>query len=216
MTMNPLVDDYLKDGCGRCSLFGTPQCKVHTWTQELKSLRKLLLASPLTEERKWGMPCYTFKNKNVLMLAAFKGYAALSFFKGSLLKDSKKMLIAPGEHSQAVRMFRFTDVNEIKEHADTIKSYIKEAIDLEKKGSKVAFKKSSEHAMPEEFERSLSKVKGLRNAFLALTPGRQRAYLLHFTAAKQSTTREARIEKCIPLILQGKGLNEEYRQQKKK
>lgn len=214
--MNPLVDDYLKVGCGRCSLFGTPQCKVHTWELELKALRKLLLSTRLTEERKWGMPCYTFNNKNVIMLTAFKGYAALSFFKGSLIKDSKGILVAPGEHSQAVRMFRFTALKEIKEHEKTIKAYIEEAIELEKKGEKVIFKKSSEHAIPDEFESSLSKIKGLRNAFNALTPGRQRAYLLHFAAPKQSVTREARIKICIPLILRGEGLNEAYKQQKKK
>ena len=206
--MNPKVDDYLADGCGRCSLYQTPQCKVHTWSKELKALRKIVLASGLTEELKWRQPCYTLDNSNVAMVSCFKDYSFISFFKGTLLKDPKKRLASPGENSQAARQLRFTDVKQIKELEPDIKSYLQEAIEIENAGLRVDFKKHSEYEIPEELEKRFKQDPELKKAFEALTPGRQRSYILHFSAAKQSQTRESRIEKCRQKIIDGKGFNE--------
>ncbi|MBN8693159.1 MAG: DUF1801 domain-containing protein [Bacteroidetes bacterium] len=202
------VDQYLIDGCGRCKLYKTPQCKVHTWSTELKVLRAIIQDCGLTEELKWSVPCYTFENKNVLILAAFKDYCSVSFFKGALLKDAKKLLSSPGENSQAARQFRFTSVKEIEKLSTNIKAYIKEAIELEKQGKKIEFKQTSEDLMIEELESAFKKNASLKKAFYALTPGRQRGYLLFFSQAKQSATRASRIEKCTAAILKGKGLND--------
>lgn len=202
------VDQYLIDGCGRCKLYKTPQCKVHTWSTELKVLRSIIQDCGLTEELKWSAPCYTFENKNVLILAAFKDYCSVSFFKGALLKDAKKILSTPGENSQAARQFRFTSVKEIEKLSTNIKAYIKEAIELEKQGKKIEFKQTSEDLMIEELENAFKKNASLKKAFYALTPGRQRGYLLFFSQAKQSATRASRIEKCTAAILKGKGLND--------
>jgi len=202
------VDQYLIDGCGRCKLYKTPQCKVHTWSTELKVLRAIIQDCGLTEELKWSVPCYTFENKNVLILAAFKDYCSVSFFKGALLKDAKKLLSTPGENSQAARQFRFTSVKEIEKLCTNIKAYIKEAIELEKQGKKIEFKQTSEDLMIEELENAFKKNASLKKAFYALTPGRQRGYLLFFSQAKQSATRASRIEKCTAAILKGKGLND--------
>lgn len=202
------VDQYLIDGCGRCKLYKTPQCKVHTWSTELKVLRAIIQDCGLTEELKWSVPCYTFENKNVLILAAFKDYCSVSFFKGALLKDAKKRLSSPGENSQAARQFRFTSVKEIEKLSTNIKAYIKEAIELEKQGKKIEFKQTSEDLMIEELESAFKKNASLKKAFYALTPGRQRGYLLFFSQAKQSATRASRIEKCTAAILKGKGLND--------
>jgi uncharacterized protein YdeI (YjbR/CyaY-like superfamily) len=204
---NPKVDDYLAEGCGRCNLYKTPQCKVHRWDKELKELRKILLACGLTEEVKWSQPCYTLDGNNIIMLSAFKEYAFLSFFKGSLLKDSNEILHKPGENSQAVRVMKFTNINEIQKLESFIKDYIDEAIAIEKSGLKVEFKKTQE-PIPEEFQVKLDVDNALKAAFEALTPGRQRAYLLHFNGAKQSKTRSSRVEKYIPKILEGKGIND--------
>lgn len=202
------VETYFAEGCGRCSLFGTPQCKVHKWEKELAALRKMILDCGLHEESKWGMPCYTFQKANILLLAAFKEYCSISFFKGALLQDPEKILSMAGENSQAVRMLKFTNVKDVIKLEKSIKAYIYEAIEVEKAGLKIEFKKVSEFGMPEEFEKVLKKDKVLKTAFDALTPGRQRGYLLFFAAAKQSKTREARIEKCKAQILKGKGLND--------
>lgn len=202
------VDQYLIDGCGRCKLYKTPQCKVHAWSTELKVLRAIIQDCGLTEELKWSVPCYTFENKNVLILAAFKDYCSVSFFKGALLKDAKKLLSTPGENSQAARQFRFTSVKEIEKLSSNIKAYIKEAIELEKQGKKIEFKQTSEDLMIEELENAFKKNASLKKAFYALTPGRQRGYLLFFSQAKQSATRASRIEKCTAAILKGKGLND--------
>ena len=206
--MNPKVDNYLIDGCGRCPLGATPQCKVNNWREELKELRRIVLDCGLTEEVKWGIPCYTFKNNNIVLVSAFKEYCSLSFFKGALLKDAGKILKKPGENSQAARLFRFTNVDEIIKLESKIKEYIFEAVEVEKAGLKVNFKKSSEFNIPEEFQNKLNEFPVLKTAFYKLTPGRQRGYLLHFSAPKQSKTRESRIEKCMPQILSGKGLND--------
>ena len=206
--MNPKVDLYLAEGCGRCPLGGTPRCKVRKWPELLETLREILLDSGLEEELKWGVPCYTFQKRNILLMSAFKEYSAISFFKGSLLKDTRGVFMKPGENSQATRQLRFTDVQEAIRMEPILKAYIREAIEVEKAGLKVPFKKVSEFPVPEEFQIRLDELPALRTAFYALTPGRQRGYLLYFSQAKQSKTREARIEKWIPQIFEGKGLND--------
>lgn len=204
---NPEIDAYLAEGCGRCSLGGTPDCKVHSWQTELKKLRKIVLDCGLTEERKWSIPCYTWNNSNVLLIAAFKDYCALTFFKGALLKDPENILSKPGENTQAGRLIRFTNAKEITKLEPVIKVYIKEAMEIEDAGLKVEFKKELE-PIPEELERKMDEDPALKDAFYALTPGRQRGYILYFSAAKQSKTREARIEKYIDRILDGQGIHD--------
>lgn len=206
--LNPNIDRYLNEGCGRCPLGGTPQCKVKRWPEELDTLRDIVLDCGLTEELKWGVPCYTFENSNILIVSAFKDYCALSFFKGALLSDVNGILHKPGENSRAARLMRFTNVREIVKMESLLKAYIFEAIEVEKAGLKVDFKKSSEFALPEEFQNKLDEDPALRNAFYALTPGRQRGYILYFSAPKQSKTRKSRIERCVEQIFIGKGLNE--------
>ncbi len=213
--MNYKADIYFTEGCGRCPLGGTPQCKVNNWQQELEQLRMLILDCGLTEELKWGVPCYTFQNNNILIIGAFKNYCTLSFFKGSLLSDENGILVSPGENSQATRSFKFTNVNELIKNQDILKSYIYEAIEVEKAGLKVKYKPVTEHKMPEELKNKLAEDPTLSAAFHALTPGRQRGYLLYFSQAKQSKTREARIEKCTPKILSGRGLDDDYKKKVK-
>jgi uncharacterized protein YdeI (YjbR/CyaY-like superfamily) len=167
----------------------------------------ILLDCRLTEELKWGEPCYTFQGKNIVLIGAFKEYITLLFFKGALLKDTHGLLVAPG-NTQAGRQIRFTGVQEIIEMEPILKTYIHEAIEVEKAGLKVKLKKHSEYIVPEELQRKLDEIPALKTAFEALTPGRQRAYMFHISAPKQSKTRESRVEKCVPLILDGKGLND--------
>jgi uncharacterized protein YdeI (YjbR/CyaY-like superfamily) len=212
--MNPKIDNYLTEGCGRCPLGGTPDCKVHQWTEELKKLRTIVLNCGLTEELKWGVPCYTLQNKNVVLVTAFKEFCALSFFKGSLLSDANRILEKPGENSQATRLIKFTSVQEIVELETVLKAYVLEAIEVEKAGLKVDFKKNPE-PIPEELQQKLDEDPFFKTAFEALTPGRQRGYILHFSQPKQSKTRVARIEKCIPKILNGEGLHDQYKSMKK-
>lgn len=204
---NPKVDKYLIDGCMRCKFGGTPDCKVNNWRDELTALRHLVLESGLTEDLKWGMPCYTVNGKNILMVAAFKEYCSLSFFKGSLMEDADNVLVSPGENSQAMRYMKFTNLAEIVANQEQIKTYITEAITIEKTGKKVQFKKEPE-PMPDELLTAFEKYAGLKEAFEALTPGRQRAYILYFTQSKESKTRMNRIEKCREKILNGQGLND--------
>ena len=192
--MNPKVDAFLK--------------KAKTWQQEFEKLRAIILDCDLTEELKWGNPCYTFRGSNVVLMHGFKEYCALLFFKGALLRDPKRILIQQTENVQAGRQIRFTHVAEIVNLGLTLKAYIQEAIDVEKAGLKVKLKKTSEFKVPEEFQKKLDEVPALKKAFAALTPGRQRAYLLYFSQAQQSRTREARVEKCMKQILAGKGLND--------
>jgi uncharacterized protein YdeI (YjbR/CyaY-like superfamily) len=213
--LNPKVDVYLVAGCGRCPLGNTPDCKVHNWTEELEKLRSIVLDCGLTEELKWGVPCYTFEDKNILIVGAFKDYCAVSFFKGSLLKDVNGVLVSPGENSQAARMFRFTNVGEILKLQPVLKACIHEAIDVEKAGLKVQFKPISEHNIPEELQRKLDDDPAFNSAFNALTPGRQRGYLIYFSQPKQSKTRESRIEKYMPQIFNGIGIHDEYRMKRK-
>ena len=206
--MNPQIDLYFKQGCMRCPLGATPECKTLLWTEEMTELRRILLDSPLTEELKWSIPCYTFEGKNILLMSAFKEYCALSFFKGVLLKDTAGILVKQGENSQAARLIEFTDVKDVLALEPVLKAYIEEAIEVEKAGLKVPYKEVSEYPLPEELEAKFEEDPTLKAAFEALTPGRQRGYLLHFAAPKQAKTKVARIERCVPKILSGKGLNE--------
>lgn len=192
--MNPKVDFYFT--------------KEKKWKQEIEQLRIIALDCGLTEELKWGCPTYTSGKNNVVLIHVFKEYCGLLFFKGALLKDPKGILIQQTENVQAARQMRFTNVQEIVKLGNTIKAYIKEAIKVEKAGLKVELKKTSEFKMADEFKQVLDEMPELKTAFEALTPGRQRAYLLHFSSAKQAKTKESRITACIPQILKGKGLND--------
>ena len=204
---NPEVDVYLMEGCGRCAFVGTPECKVNDWRDELVQLREIILDSGLTEELKWKQPCYTFENSNVVLMAAFREYCAVSFFKGVLLKDAEGILDSPGENSQAVRLIRFTSDQEIEEKAAVLKAYIQEAVEVEKAGLKVEFKKEAE-PIPDELEEAFEIDPDFEAAFHALTPGRQRGYILHFSQPKHSRTRTTRIEKYRQQILDGKGMQD--------
>jgi len=192
--MNPKVDGFLR--------------KSKKWQPEFKKLRTIILDCQLTEELKWGTPCYTFQNRNIVLIHGFKEYCALLFFKGALLRDAKGVLIQQTENMQAARQIRFTKVREIVELVPLLKAYIHEAVEVEKAGLKVNFKKTADFRIPEEFQTKLEESPALQSAFDALTPGRQRAYLLHFSQPKQSKTRESRVEKCRQQILRGKGLND--------
>lgn len=182
--------------------------KEKKWRDELNKLRTLVLDCGLAEEVKWGCPCYTYDDKNVVLIHAFKEYCALLFFKGALLNDPDHILIQQTQNVQAARQARFKGLQEITRASKVLKAYIYEAIEVEKAGLKPKLKKTTEFTMVEEFETRLKKNAALKKAFQALTPGRQRAYLLHFSSAKQPATREARIDKAAPLILKGKGLND--------
>ena len=211
---NPQVDDYFARGCGRCALFETPQCRVHQWPVEMQTLRDILLDAGLTEERKWGNPCYTLKGKNVVMLGALKEYCSLGFFKGSLLHDPKGLLVAAGENSQASRQLRYTAVKDIVRDKKHIEALISEAIKAELEGKKVVFKSVSEFPMPDELKQKFEDDPAFEKAFHALTPGRQRGYLLYFSDPKQSATRISRIEKYEDQILRGEGLHDAYKKAK--
>lgn len=206
--LNPKVDLYIVDGCGRCPLGGTPDCKVNKWTDILVHLRMIVLECGLAEELKWGVPCYTCDGKNLLIIGAFKEHCSLSFFNGALLKDTEGILVKPGEDSQSTRYLKFTNLKEVKSKKAVIKSYIREAIGLMKSGKKVVLKKIDEYPIPDELELKFKEVPALKTAFRALTPGRQRGYLIHFFSAKQSQTRVARIEKCMQMIFDGRGMGE--------
>lgn len=206
--MTTEAEVYFSDGCGRCKLGGTPDCKVHRWPAELALLRRIVLNCGLTEEMKWGMPCYTYRGKNIVVVAAFKGHCSLSFFKGMLMQDAEGIMEKAGENTQAMRLIKFTNAGRIAELEAVLKAYIFEAIELEKSGAKVAAKKITEYTIPEEFQQKLDELPELKAVFETLTPGRQRAYLLHFGQPKQSQTRLSRIEKYIPKILTGKGMDD--------
>ncbi|CAN5665759.1 YdeI family protein [soil metagenome] len=192
--MNPAVDFYFD--------------KAGTWQEAIRQLRMIMLDCGLTEVLKWGCPCYSFEGSNIVLIHVFKEYCALLFFKGALLKDSKNILIQQTKNVQAARQVRFTNVKEIVKLEKTLQAYIHQAVAVEKAGLKVELKTTTAYTVPEEFQTKLNKLPKLKTAFNALTPGRQRAYLLHFSAPKQASTREARIEKYIPQILNGKGLND--------
>ena len=190
--MNPKVDFYFN--------------KAQRWQDEVGKLRSIILDCGLTEELKWGCPCYTLQKSNIVLIHDFKEYCALLFFKGALLHNNDGILIQQSENVQSARQIRFTDLAQIVELEPVLKAYVFEAIEVEKAGLKVELKKTTEFTVVDEFQNKLDALPALKTAFEALTPGRQRNYLLHFSSAKQSKTREARIEKCIPLILDGKGL----------
>lgn len=192
--MNPKVDFFF--------------AKAGQWQEAYEELRTIVLDCGLTEELKWGCPCYTLEKKNIVLIHGFKEYCALLFMKGALLKDPKGILIQQTENVQAARQIRFTDARQIVKMKATLKAYVKEAIQAKESGLEVKLKKTKEFAMPAEFKSKLDKSPALKRAFTALTPGRQRGYLLYFSSAKQSTTRESRIEKCTPHILAGKGLED--------
>lgn len=192
--MNPKVDFFFN--------------KAKNWQQEFEQLRTTILDCGLTEELKWGCPCYTYEKKNIVLIHGFKEYCAVLFFKGALLADPNGILIQQTENVQVPRQVRFTSLKEVTKLAPILKKYIREAIEVEKSGLKPELKKTSEFSMPEEFERILKEDAALKRAFKELTPGRQRAYLLHFSSAKQSKTRVSRIEKAIPQIMEGRGLDD--------
>ena len=192
--MNPKVDGFLR--------------KAKKWREEFEKLRTVCLDCGLTEELKWGKPCYTYQKNNIVLIHGFKEYCALLFFKGALLKDPKGILVQQTENVQAARQIRFTNVREIVEMEPVLKAYVKEAIEMEKAGLEVSYRKTSEFVVPEEFQKKLDDSTALKTAFDALTPGRQRGYILYFSGAKQSKTREARVAKCEQQILKGKGLND--------
>jgi uncharacterized protein YdeI (YjbR/CyaY-like superfamily) len=189
---NPKVDEYLGN--------------AKKWRAEMEKLRTIFLGCGLTEEFKWNKPCYTFEKSNVVVVLPLKEYCALLFCKGALLKDPHGILVKAGENTQAARQIRFTHLQEIVGKEAILKAYIHNAIEVEKAGLEVVYKKTSDFIVPEEFQKKLDELPALKTAFAALTPGRQRGYLLHFSAPKQSKTRESRIEKCLRPILKGKGL----------
>ena len=193
-SMNPKVDWYFQ--------------KTKKWQEELKKLRIVVLDCNLTEELKWGVPCYTFQENNIVLIHVFKEYCAILFFKGALLDDIKGILVQQTKNTQATRQIRFSNVSEIDEMEAIVKAYIVEAIEVEKAGLKVNFKKTAELEFPEEFQNHLNEIPELKTAFDALTPGRQKGYILYFSAAKQSKTRQARVEKSMQQILAGKGLDD--------
>jgi uncharacterized protein YdeI (YjbR/CyaY-like superfamily) len=192
--MNPKVDAFLS--------------RAEKWRDEFEKLRTIVLGCGLTEELKWGQPCYTFQQKNIVVIHGFKEYCALLFFKGALLKDARRILIQQTENVQAARQVRFTNAREIVKLERILKAYIFEAIEVEKAGLKVKLKKTSDFKVPEEFQSKLDKTPALKAAFYRLTPGRQRAYLFYFSQPKQSKTRESRVEKYTQQILNGRGLND--------
>lgn len=200
--MNLNVDFYF-------SKTNLPAGKAGRWQEEIRILRMIVLDCGLTEELKWGVPCYTFQERNIVLIHVFKEYCALLFFKGALLNDSNSMLIQQTNNVQAARQVRFTNVQEVAEKEAILKAYIYEAIEVEKAGLRVELKKTTEFTMAEEFQNKLKEIPALKTAFDALTPGRQRAYMLYFSAPKQSKTRESRVEKCMQQILNGKGLNDQ-------
>lgn len=193
-SMNPKVDFYFN--------------KAENWKKELELLRTIILDCGLTEELKWGCPCYTFQNRNIVLLHTFKEYCAVLFFKGALLQDTGGILVQQTKNVQAARQVRFTHVREIVAQESIIKSYLYEAMEVEKAGLQVPLKKTDAFQVPEELQNKMKEIPSLKKAFHALTPGRQRAYILYFSAPKQSKTRVARIEKCMQDILGGKGLRD--------
>jgi uncharacterized protein YdeI (YjbR/CyaY-like superfamily) len=192
--MNPKVDFYFD--------------KAGQWNKEFAKLRRIVLDCGLTEELKWGQPCYLYRKSNVVLIHGFKEYCALLFFKGALLKDPKGILIRQTENVQAARQIRFTDVFEIAKLEGTLRAYIYEAVEVEKAGLKVNFRKTADFRIPEEFQNMLDEIPALEKAFYALTPGRQRAYIFYFSSAKQPKTRESRVRKYLDQILSGKGLDD--------
>lgn len=201
------VDSYLRDGCGRCRHYRTPACKVHRWTPALVALRALLRASGLTETLKWGSPCYTLDDKNVVMLAAFVDHCALTFFRGAELPDPDGVLEPPGPNSRHARMLRFRAGDDVGARRALVQRLLQQAIALQQAGARPRRPAEAE-PVPAELQRRLDDDAGLRRAFAALTPGRRRSHVLHVAGAKQAATRARRAEACAPVILAGRGWNE--------
>lgn len=197
----------------RCKYGGTPNCKVNNWKKELETLRNIMLKSGLTEDLKWGVPCYTLNNKNIVIINAFKEYTCLAFFKGALLKDEKKILIKQGENSQSTRIIKFTNAQQITELEKTIKLYLQEAIEIEKSGKKVDAQ-NNHVPIPVELTDEFKKDSDFKNAFQNLNSGRQKGYIIYFSQPKNSATKLARIEKCKSDILNGIGLNDQYKKKR--
>lgn len=199
------IEGYLAGGCGRCKFHDTPQCKINTWREVLLAVRSIVLETELKEEMKWGFPVYTLKGKNLIMVSAFKEYVAFTFWNGVLLNDEAKLLEKQGENVQASRLIKFTDLDQVDQLEDTIRAYLQEAIELEKSGAKYEAPDPAEREIPEELQAALDRDPELTAAFFALTPGRQRSYLIYVSGAKQAATRESRVENAIPKIFAGKG-----------
>lgn len=211
MAMNTDVDNYFVEGCGRCELYATPQCKVHLWPKELEQLRRIAQECELNEVSKWGVPCYTDRDKNIINIGAFRGYCAISFFKGALLQDEYQILDKPGENSREGRYLKFTNVQDIIEKEAIIKAYIHEAIEVERAGLKIPPLQIADMNYPIELTEKFDSDPTFQAAFEALTPGRQRGYLIHFNQTKNSATRISRIEKCTSNIMNGVGLHDKYK-----
>ncbi len=208
MQTSPLVDLFFIDGCGRCKLYKTAACKVHTWKLELQALRQIALNSGLTEELKWKQPCYTINGKNIIIISAFKESCIIGFMKGVLMKDTERILEMPGENSNSSKFIRFKNIDRIIELENTITEYIKEAIEIEQSGVKIISKKVEDYPIPEELNQEFKSDIAFKNAFYSLTPGRQKAYLIYYSSAKQSDTKISRIQKTKEAIFNGKGMNE--------
>lgn len=205
---NPAVDQYFIQGCMRCPHGGTPACKVHLWPEALQQLRMIALEAGLTEELKWGVPCYTHQGRNIAIVSAFTDHCSISFFKGVLLKDPVGILEKPGPNSQSARVVRFTTAEGVLQQAGLLVQYLQDAKAVEEAGLKVAFKQADAADYPEELVQKMDEDPAFKSAFEALTPGRQRGYLLHFSGAKQPKTRVSRIEKSMEKIFAGKGFQE--------
>ncbi len=209
-TLNPKVDLFIADGCGRCDFYATDKCKVRTWQMELQHVRQIMLETDLTEEIKWGVPVYTHQGKNIVIITAFKECVTFGFFKGVLLSDHQKILEQQGPSVQSARIIRFTSVQQILDLANQLKEYIKEAVAIEESGAKVEFKKDLE-PIPIELEEKFEELPALKDAFYALTPGKQRGYIIHFSQPKQSASKISRIDKCIDKIMKGEGFHDAYK-----
>ncbi|QED26705.1 hypothetical protein FRD01_05475 [Microvenator marinus] len=203
---NTSVESYLAEGCGRCEHYQTPQCKVHLWTEELLALREILRSTSLDETMKWGSPCYTFDGKNVAMMGSFRDYCSISFFKGVLLEDPEGLLEAPGPNSRHARLLKFRSLEDVERLASQALNFLNQAVEIQKKGLKVDA--AEVEPLPDELEARLLSEDGLWEAYEALTPGRQRSFILHVSSAKNPETRVRRAEKCVPKIWAGKGFNE--------
>jgi uncharacterized protein YdeI (YjbR/CyaY-like superfamily) len=213
MKMTKSIDVFLADGCGRCSKFGTDDCSVRVFSEEIAALRGIALSVFQEETMKWGAPCYSHNGKNVAMLFSFKDNCGFSFFKGPLLADTHKMLVAPSETAQTFRLLRFTKLSQIIEKQEEIRSYLFEALEIEKAGLKLQLKPPTEFPFPGELSIQFEENPQFEAAFKSLTPGRQRNYLRHFNEAKQSATKTARIEKYKPFIFKGIGMDEAWKMQ---
>ncbi|MBK8625337.1 MAG: DUF1801 domain-containing protein [Saprospiraceae bacterium] len=210
MNINPNVDLFIADGCGRCAYFASDKCKVRSWQMELQYIRQIMLETGLSEEIKWGVPVYTHCGKNIVIISALKDCVTFGFFKGVLLQDSYKILEKQGQSVQSARIIRFTSLDQILRLIEIIKEYVNEAVSIEESGAKVEFKKDLE-PIPDELFEKFEEFPQLKAAFYALPAGKQRGYVIHFSQPKQPMTRISRIEKCIDKIMRGEGFHDGYK-----